>query len=129
MSRRFSLDRGSAPAEFVLVSAEFVALVLGIIHVSLVAHTRTILQASAWEGARYASYYDTSDSEGAALTQRLIREALGSDHRASLSVRHVDIAGQEGVSFTLESSVPAIGLWSPSREIVVEAAVPYEQPR
>ena len=112
-----------------LVSTVLVVLVLGIIHISLVAHTRTILQASAWEGARFASYYDTSDREGAALTQRLLREALGSDHRASLSVRHVDIAGQEGVSFTLESSVPAVGVWSPGGEIVVEAAVPYEQPR
>lgn len=129
MSPLSSGHRGSAPAEFVLVSTVLVALVLGIIHISLVAHTRTILQASAWEGARYASYYDTSDLEGVALTQRLIREALGSEHRASVSVRHVDIAGQEGVSFTLESSVPAVGLWSPGGEIVVEAAVPYEQPR
>jgi len=113
----------------VLVSTVLVVLVLGIIHISLVAHTRTILQASAWEGARYARYYETSDRDGAALTQRLLREALGSEHRASLSVRHVDIAGQEGVSFTLESSVPAVGVWSPGGEIVVEAAVPYEQPR
>ena len=129
VSRPSSFERGSAPAEFVLVSTVLVALVLGIIHVSLVAHTKSILQASAWEGARYASYYDTSDMDGAALTQRLIREALGSEHRASLSVEHVDIAGQAGVSFTLESAVPTVGWWSPGGEIVVEAAIPYEQPR
>ncbi len=129
MSRRSSGDRGSAPAEFVLVSALLVALVLAIIHVSLVAHTRTILQASAWEGARYASYYDTNDHDGAMLTERLIREALGDGHEATLSVRHVDVAGQAGVSVTVESLVPQVGLWSPGGQIVVEAAVPYEQPR
>jgi Flp pilus assembly protein TadG len=129
VSRRSSGDRGSAPAEFVLVSALLVALVLAIIHVSLVAHTRTILQASAWEGARYASYYDTNDHDGAMLTERLIREALGDGHEATLSVRHVDVAGQAGVSVTVESLVPQVGLWSPGGQIVVEAAVPYEQPR
>ena len=126
---RSSCARGNAPAEFVMVSAVLVALVLGIIHVSLVAHTRTILHASAWEGARYASYYGTTDRDGAELTERLIREALGVSHHSSLSVLHVDVAGQPGVSFTVESRVPQVGLWSPGGEIVVEAAIPYEQPR
>jgi Flp pilus assembly protein TadG len=125
----FRSNRGSAPAEFVLVSTVLVALVLGIIHASLVAHTRTILQASAWEGARYASYYDTNDHDGVMLTERLIREALGDGHEATLSVRHVDVAGQAGVSVTVESLVPQVGLWSPGGQILVEAAVPYEQPR
>jgi Flp pilus assembly protein TadG len=111
------------------VSAVLIALVLGIIHVSLVAHTRTILQASAWEGARYASYYGTSDRDGAVLAGRLIREALGSDHPSSLTVQHVDVAGQAGVKVIVESTIPQLGLWSPGSEIVVEAATPYEQPR
>lgn len=122
-------QRGSAPAEFVLVSVLLVALALAIIHVSLVAHTRAILQASAWEGARYASYFATADSEGVALTDSLIRQALGDNSAHSISVNHTEVGGQPGLTITVESGIPHTGLWSFGAAIDVSASVAYEQPR
>ena len=48
--------RGNAPAEFVLVGALLIALSIATLHISLIVHVHSVPQASAWEGARHASY-------------------------------------------------------------------------
>jgi len=120
--------RGNAPAEFVLVGTLLTALALGVIHVALVIHVRHILHASAWEGARYASYYGTTFAEGRALTVDLISEALSDSYAQAVSVRSSNVGNQPAVTVQVRAPIPTVGLWSLGGEMSVQAAVPLEAP-
>lgn len=128
MLHRFDPGRGNAPAEFVLVSGLLVALAAGLIHTSLVIHVRHVLQASAWEGARLASYYDTEPSEGVALATSLVSEAIGERYSQDIHVRQQPVGGQPGVVVTIVAPVPTVGLWSIGGEMRVDAAAALEIP-
>jgi hypothetical protein len=122
-------DRGSAPVEFVLVSSLLVAVVLALIQLSVVVHVRHTLIASAQEGARWASYYDTSMSEGVGLTRRLISEGLSPGYAENVSVTPGGVAGQPGVRVIVTAPLPTIGLWSGGGSLRVWADAPLERPR
>ena len=128
MSRRSDSERGSAAAEFVLVSALLVALALALVHVSLVIHVRHVLQASAWEGARWASYYGNTPADGARLTQDLITEGLSAGYASDVRVQTTSMGGRPGVQISVVAPVPSVGLWSPGGELRVRAALPRETP-
>jgi Flp pilus assembly protein TadG len=121
-------DRGNAPAEFVLVGALLVALTIAVLQLSLIVHVRLVLQASAWEGARHASYYNTTLSDGLALTRHLIRQGVGERYSENVTALSTTVAGRPGVELRVEAPFPALGLWSPAGELSVKAAVPYEIP-
>ena len=121
--------RGSAPVEFVLVSSLLVAIVLALIQLSLIVHVRHTLIASAQEGARWASYYDTAASEGAALTRRLISEGLSLRYAESVTVSPGSVAGQPGVRVVVEAPLPTLGLWSGGGTLRVWADAPLERPK
>lgn len=110
------------------MSGLLVALVLGLIHASLVIHVRHVLQASAWEGARLASYYDTAPSEGAALATALVRDAIGQTYSQDIRIREQLVGGQPGVVVTIVAPVPTVGLWSIGGEMRVDAAAAVERP-
>ena len=111
-----------------MVSGLLVALALAVIHASLVVHVRHTLQAAAWEGARLASYYDTTIKDGAVLTRRLITDGLGPGYAESVQAGPATVAGQPGVVVTVTSPFPTVGLWSFGGELRVEAAAALEQP-
>lgn len=122
------LQRGSAPAEFVLVAGLLVAMSLGVLQLALISHVRQVLTSSAWEGARHASYYNTTLAEGRDLTRQLITVGLGSQYAEAVSIRTVEVAGRPGAEVSVETPFPAFGLWSPGGLLRVRAAVPYEIP-
>jgi hypothetical protein len=126
--RQLALSRGSAAAEFVMVGALLVALGLGVIHATLIVHVRHVLQASAWEGARVASYWGSTPADGARFTRSLIEAGLQPSYARDIEVREVDVAGRPGVEVRVRAPLPALGLWSLGGEIRVEAAVPREIP-
>jgi len=102
-------DRGNAPAEFVLVGALLVALTIAVLQLSLIVHVRLVLQASAWEGARHASYYNTTLSDGVALTRHLIRHGVGERYSENVAVLSTTVAGRPGVELRVEAPFPALG--------------------
>ena len=128
MSPRFEPQRGNAPAEFVLVSALLVALAVGVIHTTLIIHVRHILQASAWEGARLASYYDTTSADGISLTRGLISDSLNPRYATDVRAQSGVIDGQPAITIIVAAPVPTLGLWSLGGEIRVEARAALEQP-
>ena len=121
--------RGSAPVEFVLVSSLLVAVVLALIQLSVVVHVRHTLIASAQEGARWASYYDTQVGEGVALTRRLISEGLSPAYAGGVTIRPGSVAGQPGVRVTVSAPLPTIGMWSGGGSLRVWADAPLERPK
>jgi Flp pilus assembly protein TadG len=122
-------SRGNAPVEFVLVQALLVAVVLGLIQLSVIVHVRHTLIASAQEGARWASYYDTGHSEGVALTRQLIATGLSTRYAESVAITPVTVAGRPGVRVTVTAPLPTIGLWSGGGVVRVWADAPLEQPQ
>jgi Flp pilus assembly protein TadG len=121
--------RGSAPVEFVLVSSLLVAVVLALIQLSVVIHVRHTLIASAQEGARWASYYDTHAGEGVALTRRLISDGLSPKYAESVTVTPGSVAGQPGVRVIVTAPLPTMGLWSGGGSLRVWADAPLERPK
>lgn len=64
-------DRGSAVAEFVMVSALVVVLGMGVFQLGLVVHVRNTLIAAAAEGARFGARADAAPGEGGRPHPRL----------------------------------------------------------
>jgi Flp pilus assembly protein TadG len=79
-------DRGSAVVEFVLVGALLLFLFGGVFQLGLVLHVRTVLTASAQEGARFAANADQTAADGAVVTREAIRDALGNDVAGRMTV-------------------------------------------
>ena len=111
-----------------MTSALLVALALGVIHASLVVHVRHVLQASAWEGARVASYWGARPEDGVELTTQLIAAALSANYADDVAWEYVAVAGAPGVQIQVRSPIPTLGLWSLGGEMRVVAAVPLERP-
>ena len=114
-------ERGSAVAEFTLVAGLLVTLVLGIAQVGMAIHVRNTVVACAAEGARLAANADRAPADGAALTRRLIADALSESMVGPVSATHV--AGPAGpeVQVQVVTRLPLVGLVGPSRSLTVTA--------
>lgn len=70
-------DRGSAVAEFALVSVLLVMLLLGVLQVGVYLHVRNVVAASAAEGARYGANADIDPAAGGPRATEIIGRSLG----------------------------------------------------
>ena len=77
MLARLRDDRGSAPAEFVMVGALLTVLTLSVMQLGLALHIRNTVLDAAAEGARVAALADNGLADGVARTTDLISVALG----------------------------------------------------
>jgi Flp pilus assembly protein TadG len=119
-------ERGSAPAEFVMVSALLVTLVLGLMQVILVVHVRHTLLAAASEGARYAALADVSVAGARERTRALIEMSLSPAYSSQISAERSQTLGVPTALITITAPVPALGLWTVGGEMVVRAHAPLE---
>lgn len=121
-------ERGSAVAEFSLVSVLLVALVLGIAQVGLAVHVRNTLVACAAEGARLAANADRTLADGVARTRSLIATALSPAMAEDVQARHRP--GPAGVEVEVEvaAPLPVLGLAGPARSLRVQAHALEEAP-
>ena len=117
-------EKGSAPAEFVLVGALLVALVLGVIHIALTAHVRHHLTMAAAEGARMASALDITESEALAHTTDLVGASLGEGVVRDVSIHSSSVNGIPTAVVTITGSIPGLGFLSRASQIRVEAQAP-----
>lgn len=119
-------ERGSAPAEFVMVSALLVTLVLGLMQVILVTHVRHTLLSAAAEGARHAGLADVSPERATAVTRALVEASLSASYSADISIERSNTLGVPTALVTITAPVPALGLWTIGGEMVVVAHAPLE---
>jgi TadE-like protein len=76
---RTDSDRGSAPAEFVLVGALVTLMFLALLQLGVDFYVRNVLAAAVSDGARYAANADVANADdGAAAANREIAGSLGS---------------------------------------------------
>lgn len=122
-------DRGSAPAEFVLVSALLVALVLGAIQVVMVGYVRMVLTSAAAEGARVGSLIDASASDATGHTRALIESSLSPQYSNDISATQSSVRGVPTIQVTVVAPFPALGLWSTGGVMEVMAHSPAHYAR
>ena len=110
LAQRFRDERGSAPAEFVMVGVLVVALILGVVQLALFLHVRNTLQDAASEGARWAAMADSTPERGVSRTKELIVTALGDGYASNVTASNSVWNGHPVISVTVRATVPLIGL-------------------
>lgn len=111
---RLADERGSAVAEFAMVAALLVALVLAVIQLSLAMHVRATLADAAAEGARHASLVGADAAAGVTRTQALITTAVGADYAQDVTAGTAVIAGVDTIRITVAAPLPVLGLIGPT---------------
>ena len=126
-SRRASWadDRGSAPAEFVLVGALLTVLTLSVLQLGLALHIRNTVLDAAAEGARVAALADNGLADGVARTTDLISVALGTGYAANVTAEYGNHLGHPAAIVTVRTPLPLIGLigFGDGLEVAGHAAV------
>ncbi len=128
MRRSPRAERGSAVAQFVLVTVLLVVLVLAIAQLGLAIHVRNTLVASAAEGARYAANADRDLEHGVARTRDLITDALSAHYARDVRAEYVQSGGLVLVRVEVDARIPLVGLAGPSRGLQVAAHAIEERP-
>ena len=104
-------ERGSAFVDFVMVSILIVTLLLAVLQVAVYVHVRTVVTASAQEGARYAANADVDSTVGAARAVEVVARATSVQTAEGLSCtsgEEVDASGLTLVVVRCSGSVPAV---------------------
>ena len=117
-------ERGNAPAEFVLVSALLVALVLGLLQVVMMGYVRHVLTSAAAEGARQASLLDVTDYRAREVTRGLISHSLSPRYAEDIAFTPAIVEGVPSTKVTVTAPVPILGLWSSTGRVEVVAHAP-----
>jgi len=112
-------ERGTAVAEFVMVSALLTALTLAVLQLALALHIRNTVLDAAAEGARYAALADSGLDQGVARSRDLITTALGPAYAADVTASYTDVAGQAGVRMRVVAPLPMFGLLGVDRGLEV----------
>ncbi len=112
-------ERGSAVAEFAMISALLLALFLGVVQVTLALHVRALTIDAAAEGARVAARADRDLASGAQRTRDLLSASLGSRYADQVVARDTVQEGLAVVEVTVRAPLPVVGVLGPSGAMTV----------
>lgn len=123
--RSWQGDRGSAPAEFVMVGALLTVLTLSVLQLALALHVRTTTLDAASEGARIAALAGSDLEAGVERTGRLVTAAIGERYARDVSAAYDEVGGVSTVAVTVRAPLPLIGMigLDDGLEVVGHAAV------
>jgi Flp pilus assembly protein TadG len=110
IATRLRGESGSAPAEFVMVSALLSVLTLAVLQLGLALHVRNTVQDAAAEGARYGSLADSSLAAGVDRTRDLISTALGPGFATDVTATTGTHLGYPAAEITVRTPLPLLGL-------------------
>lgn len=111
---RLADERGSAVAEFTMVAALLVVLVLSVMQLALATHVRATVADAAAEGARHASLVSADASAGIVRTRQLITTAIGSQYAQQVTASTATFAGLETIEIRVAAPLPIFGLLGPT---------------
>ncbi len=103
-------ERGSAPAEFVLVGILLTVLTLSVLQLGLALHVRNTVLDAAAEGARFAALADNGLADGVARTRALIATAIGPGYSREVTAEYGTYLGHPCAIVTVRTPLPLIGL-------------------
>ncbi|MFM6971718.1 MAG: TadE/TadG family type IV pilus assembly protein [Rhodoluna sp.] len=118
---RFAEERGSAVADFVLVSVPILFLALSVLGLSLAAYTRLVLIDTAIEAARFSALADQSDSDGCARAKLLFSKTFGANSVLHANCFTDQINGREYSRAVLSSELINLGFITFGPEIKASA--------
>jgi hypothetical protein len=102
-------ERGSAPAEFVMVGALLTMLTLSVLQLGFALHIRNTVIDAAAEGARFAALADNELSDGVTRTQDIISTALSPGYAQDVDAAHGEFRGHPVVIITVHAPLPLLG--------------------
>lgn len=106
---REDLQRGNAPAEFVMVSAMVVLLFLGVLQIAFAMFTKNVVQDAASQGARYGALLDRQPEDGGARAIELLYSVLPDSYQADVTTGITDWQGVPAVEVRIQAPVPLLG--------------------
>ena len=112
-------ERGSAVAEYVMVSGLVVLLFMAVFQLGLVLHVRNTLISCASEGARLGARADTEPGLGAARARELIEASLSDGYADDVTVGTGVVGGVQVVEVRVRSPFPVVGLLGPDGRLDV----------
>lgn len=117
--RRQRSERGSAIADFAMVSVVLVPVFFAIFQLALIWHVKNTLTSAASEGARYGASYNRSISDGQRRTDEIVDETFGTDFKADVNAEATTLDNQSVVEVSVRAKVPVLAFWGPT--ITVES--------
>ena len=117
--RHGAAERGSAVAEFVMVSAVLVLLFLACLQIGFALHVRNTVQDAGSTGARYGALRDRTPEDGAQRTREILDDALPPQYSRTVRARISSDGLNRTVEVTVTAPLPVLGPWGPSDGIEV----------
>lgn len=102
-------EQGAAVVEFTMVTVLLLTLFAALLQLGFALHVRNTLVASAAEGARYAATADRDPAEGAAVSARLIADALSPRYAREVSADREVVDGTPTVVVRVRAELPLLG--------------------
>lgn len=118
-------ERGSATAEFVMVSALLVLLTLLIIQLAVFIHVRNTLIDAASTGARLGVLHDRTAQDGAQRTAELITGSVSEQYAEDISYEYVPADEGRMLRVTVRAQIPLLGTYLGAGELEVTGSA-YE---
>ncbi|WP_280513534.1 TadE/TadG family type IV pilus assembly protein [Intrasporangium calvum] len=113
-------DDGSAIAEFVMVSALLLFVVLAVLQLAVALYIRNTLISAASEGARFGARMDASPDDGAFRAEGLIAASLNASFAQDVSAGVArTMEGVQVVVVTVTAPLPLIGPIGPAGGLTV----------
>ncbi|MGH3503027.1 MAG: TadE/TadG family type IV pilus assembly protein [Nocardioidaceae bacterium] len=113
-------QRGSAIADFALVSVVLVPLFFGVLQLALIWHVKSTLTSAASQGARYGATYQRSPWEGAERTRAVIGQTFKAGVDDTVSAHSTSVRGQPGLVVEVRAEVPMLAFWGPTITVEVD---------
>jgi hypothetical protein len=125
---RLAEDRGSAPAEFVMVAGLLTVVTLSVLQLGLALHVRNTVQDAAGDGARVAALAGATPEDGAARARSLIAIALGPGYPVEVRTGTTTASGVPESEIRLTAPLPVLGLIGFPRTLEVTGHAVLEDP-
>ncbi|GAA2528129.1 hypothetical protein GCM10009860_04850 [Microbacterium mitrae] len=115
-------ERGSAPAEFVMVGLLLTFLTLAIVQLALGLYIRNVVQDAAIDGAFHAALADTTVAEGEERVLTIVSRAV-----SSAVLQGVQGSESDGtITMTVQATLPLLGFWGVPYGMEISAHAPAE---
>lgn len=121
-------ERGSSPAEFVLVGGLLTLLTFAVVQLGLAVYLRGLAHDAALEGAYHAALADVSDDAGAEHARAIIERTAGTGIVQSADTRRDGSRGYAAIEVTLRITLPVIGFAGVPGAWEVTAHAPTDDP-
>lgn len=119
-------ERGSGPAEFVLVGGLLTVLTLAVMQLGLAVYVRNVVHDAAVEGAHHAALADAAPADGIERARLVIERAVGPQYAGDIQVSRATTGGAPSLAITVRTTLPLIGLLGVPAGLEVTASAPVE---